>query len=104
VSEDTANYVERGLILHWERAEPPRTINYAYQARALVALEEYFGAFPITITIDDLKAVRAMQTAGGGRPLDDIIRAVEREGSIRIWWAPLLRRERVASPRSEPTP
>lgn len=80
------NYVEKGLALYWEKADPVHFINFCYDPKALVALEEYFGDFPITIGRDDLKALRAMQTAGGGRPLDAIIMAVEKEGSIRIWW------------------
>lgn len=79
-------YVQDGLMLHWERADPVHVIGYAYDKKALVALEEYFGPFPITIKRDDLRMLRAMMTAGGGRPLDVIIGAVEREGSIRIWW------------------
>lgn len=86
MSDIPQTYVEKGLALYWEPATPPRFINFCYDAKVLVALEEYFGDFPITITRDDLKVLRAMQRAGGGRPLDSIIQAVEKEESIRIWW------------------
>jgi hypothetical protein len=86
MSETTKTYVEEGLSLYWEPATTVNYINHCYDRKALVALEEYFGDFPITIRTEDLRVLRAIQIAGGGRPLSDIIKAVEQEGEIRIWW------------------
>jgi hypothetical protein len=82
----SGNYIDRGLALYWEPETPAKFINFAYDTKALVALEQYFGAFPITIRREDIKILQALQTAGGGRPLDDLIRIVEQNDSIRIWW------------------
>jgi hypothetical protein len=86
-------YAEEGLQLYWERAEPAQSINFAYDDKALVALEEFFGAFPITLSRSDIKVLRALMTAGGGRPLDAIVNAIEKNGEIRIWWKPQRRVE-----------
>jgi hypothetical protein len=72
--------------LYWERAAPPSIINHGYDDKAMRALEEYFGPLPITFKRDDIKVLSAMQTAGGGRPLGDIIKLIEEHREVRIWW------------------
>lgn len=76
----------RGQGIYWEPANPVHFINHAYDYRATNALEELFGAFPILINREHLPTLRAIARVGGGRPLDEIIHAVEETGEIRVWW------------------
>jgi len=61
-------------------------INYCYDDRVIEAFEAFFDSFPVIITREHLPALRAMLKIGGGRPLDEVIAAVEKEGEIRLWW------------------
>lgn len=74
--------------LVWESAETPRKIAHCYGAKAIRAIEETFGSYPITLTKDDLRILRAMEAAGGERPIGDIIRLIETRGAIRMWMEP----------------
>lgn len=69
----------------WERAEPPQIINHAYSEEALIALERTFGPYPATLGADDLRILRAMDMAGGKRPINDLILLIEKYGKIRVW-------------------
>lgn len=85
MSKNVESY-EKGMMLHWEKAVPATGINFGYDENVLRALEEYYGEFPLTLTKDDVRVLRAMQTAGGGRPLDELIDVVQNHGPIRVWW------------------
>lgn len=74
--------------LVWEAAKEPTIINHGYGQRAMEAIEKTFGPYPITLTKDDLRILRAMDAAGGWRPIGDLLELLEREGSIRIWLVP----------------
>lgn len=89
------DYVDKGLALFWEPETPANFINFLYDKKSLIALEGYFGDFPITIRRDDIKLLEALQTAGGGRPLNDLIEIVKRNGSIRVWWDKQTRNREV---------
>ena len=91
----SGDYTDKGLGLYWEPETPAKFINFGYDTKALVALEQYFGDFPITIRREDIKILQALQTAGGGRPLNDLIRIVEQNGSIRIWWDKQSKNENI---------
>ena len=72
--------------LFFEPASTVEMINHGYSDQALDAVREYFGDFPITVRPEDLKVLRAISIGCQGRPLRDIIMAVELHGAIRIWW------------------
>lgn len=77
---------EKTLV--WEPAEPPKIINHGYSERAMEAIEKTFGPYPITLMRDDLRILRAMDAAGGWRPIGDLVALVEKYGAIRIWLVP----------------
>lgn len=77
---------ERTLV--WEPAEPPKKINHGYDRRAMEAIADTFGPYPITLGKDELRILKAMHAAGGWRPFDDLVELVEKHGAIRIWLVP----------------
>jgi hypothetical protein len=72
--------------LYWERAQPAEFINHCYDDKVIDALEAYFGTFPIILTQEHLPILRSWSMIGGGRPLRELISAVEKNGEIRVWW------------------
>ncbi len=77
---------EKTLV--WEVAEAPKIINHGYSERAMTAIYDTFGPFPITFGYAELRILRAMDAAGGWRPIADLIALVEKQGSIRVWAVP----------------
>lgn len=76
----------RGKALYWEPLKPIHYINHCYDDKVIDAFKAFFESFPVIISRDHLPALRAMQRIGGGRPLQEVIDAVEKEGEIRLWW------------------
>ena len=72
--------------LFFEPASTVEMINHGYSDQALDAVRAYFGDFPITVKPEDLKVLRAISVGCQGRPLREIISAVEQYGALRIWW------------------
>jgi len=89
---DSDSYYKGAHTLVWEPAADPATINHGYDDRSMKAIEETFGPYPVTLRKEDLRILRAMDLAGGHRPIGDLIRLIETHGAIRIWlvsgWSP----------------
>lgn len=83
MSETTFYKGEHTLV--WEPAAEPEIINHGYDERAMEAIEKTFGPYPVTLKKDDLRILRAMDLAGGHRPIVDLIQRIEKHGAIRIW-------------------
>lgn len=104
MSEATDRFYKGEHTLVWEPAADPAIINHGYDDRAMKAIEETFGPYPVTLKKDDLRILRAMDLAGGHRPIRDLMALVEKHGAIRIWlvsgWSPDKRS--VMQSRPEP--
>lgn len=85
MSETMDRYYKGAHTLVWEPAADPEIISHGYDDRAMTAIEKTFGPYPVTLKRDDLRILRAMDLAGGHRPLQDLIKNVEKHGAIRIW-------------------
>jgi hypothetical protein len=72
--------------IYWERLQPATMINHCYDDRVIDALSAYFGDFPIVLTEEHLPILRSWSAIGGGRPLSELISAVEKNKEIRVWW------------------
>lgn len=72
--------------IYWERMQPAEFIQHAYQEKTIDALMAYFRTFPIILTEEHLPVLRSWQAIGGGRPLGELIAAVEANKEIRVWW------------------
>lgn len=70
---------------YWERLQPVQFINFLYDDKAVHALTEYFGEFPIILTEIHLPLLRSWQKIGAGSPLGALIKAVEENKEIRVW-------------------
>jgi hypothetical protein len=92
MSETIDRFYKGEHTLVWEPAAEPAIINHGYDDRAMKAIEETFGPYPVTLKKDDLRILRAMDLAGGHRPIRDLIERIEKHGAIRIWlvsgWSP----------------
>ncbi len=97
MSEFNDFYRGRGALV-WESAAPPRRIPPCYGGKAIDAIEATFGPYPITLTKEDLKILRAMVAVGAHRPIGELVQLVEEHGSIRVW---MDRGDMPASPNSE---
>lgn len=85
MSDDLSGFYKGAHTLVWEPAAEPKTINHGYDDRAMTAIEQTFGPYPVTLKRDDLRILRAMDLAGGHRPIGDLIGLVEKYDTIRIW-------------------
>jgi hypothetical protein len=85
MSEENNQYYKGRHTLVWEPAADPEVINHGYDDRSMQAIEETFGPYPVTLKKEDLRILRAMDLAGGHRPIQDLIEKIKAHGSIRIW-------------------
>lgn len=85
MNEATDQFYKGDHTLVWEPAADPEIINHGYDDRAMTAIEQTFGPYPITLKCDDLRILRAMDLAGGHRPIRDLIQRIQMHGAIRIW-------------------
>lgn len=72
--------------IYWERMQPAEFIQHCYDDKVIAALEAYFGMFPVILKEEHLPVLRSWQAIGGGRPLEELIKAVEQNKEIRVWW------------------
>src|SRR5262249_8176183 len=85
MSEAADRFYKGAHTLVWEPAAAPKIIGHGYDDRAMTAIEQTFGPYPVTLKKEDLRILRAMDLAGGHRPIRDLVEQIERHGAIRIW-------------------